>query len=57
MKIRASQAARIARKVGEEFAAYADHCTEAEWDPADEDDWQNLIDSVTDIIAGDDNES
>ena len=57
MKIRASQAARIARKVGEEFAAYADHCTEAEWDPAEEDDWQNLIDFMTDIIAEDSNES
>ena len=57
MKVRASIAARLAREVCEEFSAYSHHCTEAEWDPADEDDWQNLIDSVTDIIAGDDNES
>ena len=57
MKIKASQAARIARKVGDEFAAYADHCTGAEWDPSLEDDWQNLIDFITDIIAEDHDES
>ena len=49
--MRASVAAKVAKLVCDEFNAYALHCTEEEWCPQDEDDFQELVDGVIDILS------